>query len=149
VPLTLSGEDALFRTLSGVATPTRVHHGKICFEEASLFTHKGLSGPAILQISSYWRPGDVIEVDFLPDLDAPALLRDAKRSAPRLTLRGLLARQLPARLAEALADRLALDPPLADLPDKSLIAAGAQLARWRFRPTGSEGFTGGLALAHI
>jgi predicted Rossmann fold flavoprotein len=140
VPLTLSGEDALFRELSGVATATRVHHGKTLFEEASLFTHKGLSGPAILQISSYWRPGEEITVDYLPGADARTLLLDAKRATPQATLRSTLNRHLPARLADALADRLALPGRLADMPDKALIDAAEHLQAWRFHPSGSEGF---------
>jgi predicted Rossmann fold flavoprotein len=140
VPLTLSGEDALFRELSGVAAPTRVHHGNMRFEEASLFTHKGLSGPAILQISSYWRPGEAIGIDFFVGTDAKQILLDAKRAAPQATLRSVLKARLPARLAEALADRLDLPGRLADMPDKLLSAAAQQLTDWRFRPSGSEGF---------
>lgn len=140
VPLTLSGGDALFRELSGVATATRVRHGKTQFEEASLFTHKGLSGPAILQISSYWRPGEEIAVDYLPGANARTLLLDTKRANPQATLRSTLNRHLPARLADALADRLALPGRLADLPDKALIDAAEHLQAWRFHPNGSEGF---------
>jgi predicted Rossmann fold flavoprotein len=140
VPLTLSGEDILFRELSGVATPTRVRHGKTSFEEASLFTHKGLSGPAILQISSYWRPGDAIGIDFFSGHDSGAMLREAKRSSPQATLRSSLSRHLPARLADALADRLALPGRLADMPDKALNEAGQKLNAWQFRPSGCEGF---------
>ena len=81
VPLTLGGDDVLFRTLSGVAAPVEVRCGKAAFREAALFTHRGLSGPAILQISSYWRHGEPIAVDFLPDAP-PGWLRDAKRGTP-------------------------------------------------------------------
>jgi predicted Rossmann fold flavoprotein len=140
VPLTLSGEDALFRELSGVATQTRVRHGKISFEEASLFTHKGLSGPAILQISSYWRPGADIGIDFFVGVDAQRLLLDAKRTSPQATLRSLLNRHLPARLAEALADRLSLPGRLADMQDKMMVEAAQRLNDWSFRPSGCEGF---------
>jgi predicted Rossmann fold flavoprotein len=140
VPLTLSGEDALFRELSGVAAHTRVRHGNTRFEEASLFTHKGLSGPAILQISSYWRPGEEIGIDFLAGDDAKQLLLDAKRASPQTTLRSLLKSRLPARLAEALDDRLALPGRLADMPDKKVSQAAARLTDWRFCPSGSEGF---------
>jgi predicted Rossmann fold flavoprotein len=140
VPLTLSGKDALFRELSGVAAQTLVRHGKISFEEASLFTHKGLSGPAILQISTYWRPGETIGIDFFASVDAKSLLLDAKRASPQATLRSLLNRHLPARLAEALADRLSLPGRLADMPDKIMGEAAQRLNDWTFRPSGCEGF---------
>jgi predicted Rossmann fold flavoprotein len=140
VPLTLGGEDLLFRDLSGVAAPTRVSCGKTKFEEASLFTHRGLSGPAILQISSYWRHGDSIGIDFLPGENAANMLLAAKRATPRATIRSTLAAHLPARLAEALTARLNLGRNLADLPDKVLSTAGARLSDWRFTPNGTEGF---------
>ena len=140
VPLTLGGGDVLFRDLSGVAAPTRVTCGKAAFDEASLFTHRGLSGPAILQISSYWRHGQPLAIDFLPGADSAALLIAAKRSRPRTTLRNVLSDHLPARLAEALAARLALPGNLADQSDRSLIAAGQSLSAWSFRPNGTEGF---------
>ena len=144
VPLTLGGDDVLFRELSGVAAPTRVTCGKARFDEASLFTHRGLSGPAILQISSYWRHGDPLAIDFLPGADIAALLHDAKRSRPRASLRSVLTDHLPTRLAEALAarltGRLALAGNLADQPDRALAAAGAMLAAWPFHPNGTEGF---------
>ncbi|HRE34544.1 MAG TPA: aminoacetone oxidase family FAD-binding enzyme, partial [Sphingopyxis terrae] len=89
VPLTLGGDDVLFRDLSGVATPVEAHAGKAAFREAALFTHKGLSGPAILQISSYWRSGDPVTIDFLPAA-APGWLIDAKRARPRATLAATL-----------------------------------------------------------
>ena len=93
VPLTLSGEDALFRDLSGVAAEVEARCGGAAFREAALFTHRGLSGPAILQVSSYWRRGEPVGIDFLPDRDAGlAGRRQAQRSARR-RLRALLARR--------------------------------------------------------
>jgi predicted Rossmann fold flavoprotein len=140
VPLTLGGEDVLFRELSGVAAPTIVRCGKTRFEEASLFTHRGLSGPAILQISSYWRHGESIGINFLPGEDAAAMILAAKRAKPRATLRSTLSDYLPARLAEALAERLALPGNLADQSDRALMAAGQRLSDWTFTPNGTEGF---------
>jgi len=125
--------------LSGVAAPVEVRCGKAAFREAALFTHRGLSGPAILQISSYWRHGDAIEVDFLPDTPR-GWLRNAKRDTPRASVRRALAARLPDRLAETLADRLALDKSLADTPDRRLEAAEARLTAWTFHPNGTEGF---------
>ncbi|UNU43575.1 NAD(P)/FAD-dependent oxidoreductase [Sphingopyxis sp. YF1] len=154
VPLTLGGDDVLFRDLSGVATPVEARAGKAAFREAALFTHKGLSGPAILQISSYWRHGEAVTIDFLPDA-APGWLADTKRMRPRTTLRAALGVQLPDRLAETLADRLALPGELGALTDRKLAEAEARLARWAFHPNGTEGFAkaevtvGGISTAGL
>ncbi len=139
VPLTLGGEDVLFRALSGVAAPVEARANKAAFREAALFTHRGLSGPAILQVSSYWRPGDAVTIDFLPD-HSPDWLITAKRETPRATVKGVLGGALPARLAETLAERLDLPGELANLPDRKLESAARQLAAWTFVPNGSEGF---------
>ncbi|HEY6817179.1 MAG TPA: NAD(P)/FAD-dependent oxidoreductase [Croceibacterium sp.] len=154
VPLTLSGEDVLFRELSGVATEVIARCGQAAFREAALFTHRGLSGPAILQVSSYWRRGNPIEIDFLPD--APGgWLREAKQHNPRATLRSTLRAALPDRLADALSDRLGLEGPLANVTDAALQGAEARLAAWEFRPNGSEGFAkaevtaGGISTAEL
>jgi predicted Rossmann fold flavoprotein len=154
VPLTLSRDEALFQALSGVSTEVVATAGTASFREAALFTHRGLSGPAVLQISSYWRPSEPIEIDFLPDA-GPGWLREAKRTTPRATLKTALARRLPERLAEALAERLALAGELANLPDRKLERAERHLAQWRFAPTGTEGFAkaevtvGGIATAGL
>ena len=154
VPLTLGGEDVLFRALSGVAAPVEARCGKTAFREAALFTHRGLSGPAILQISSYWRPGETVAIGFLPDRADDWLLA-AKRAQPRTTLKKLLSEALPARLADTLAERLGLDGELANMPDRKLAAAAQRLARWTFVPNGSEGFAkaevtaGGIAAASL
>ena len=140
VPLTLGGDDVLFRELSGVSAEVVAKHGKATFREAALFTHRGLSGPAVLQISSYWRPGDQVEIDFLPSQDATQLLMSEKRARPRATLRSTLDRVLPARLAEALSSKLALSGNLADQSDRKLAEAGALLDSWPFLPNGSEGY---------
>ena len=138
VPLTLGGEETLFRSLSGVAADVVARCGKTAFREAALFTHKGLSGPAILQISSYWRHGESIGIDFLPDL-APNWLAEAKRAKPRAALRNTLSSHLPARLAETLADRLGMEGELGTMTDKRLDEAARRLADWRFTPNGTEG----------
>ncbi len=154
VPLTLGGEEALFRSLSGVATEVVARTGKTAFREAALLTHRGLSGPAILQISSYWRHGESIGLDFLPD-QAAGWLRDAKRARPRATMRSALGGLLPDRLAEALAERLELVGELANLPDRALETAERRIADWRFTPNGTEGFAkaevtvGGIATAGL
>jgi len=139
VPLTLSDEDLLFRNLSGVSAEVVARAGKTAFREAALFTHRGLSGPAILQISSYWRSGEEIGIDFLPDHAAGWALA-AKRARPRTHFHTLLGELLPGRLAEALARKIGLWSELANIPDDKLRDAERRLADWRFRPNGSEGF---------
>lgn len=140
VPFTLGGDEILFRELSGVAAQTKVRCGRTEFEEASLFTHRGLSGPAILQISSYWRHGDSIEIDFLPDLDCAELLLKAKLHSPKSTVRSTLSEKLPNRLVDALVDQLGIKGNLADAPDRVLSSAGRKLGSWTFHPSGTEGF---------
>ncbi|KPF64798.1 NAD(P)/FAD-dependent oxidoreductase [Porphyrobacter sp. AAP60] len=158
VPLTLGGEDALFRELSGVAAPVLARagsgKGRAEFAEAALFTHKGLSGPAILQVSSYWRHGEEVGITFLPAAASDWLIA-AKRDRPRTHLRTLLREALPARLADALADRLGLERELGNLSDKELRAAQSLLSDWRFAPNGTEGLAkaevtaGGIATAEL
>ena len=154
VPLTLSGEDVLFRDLAGVATQVDAGCGIARFREAALFTHRGLSGPAILQVSSYWRRGDTIEIDFLPST-ASGWLLEAKRRNPRATMRGVLRSVLPDRLAHALSERLAVEGPLANLTDAALRQAEVRLASWPFHPNGTEGFAkaevtvGGVSTAEL
>ena len=143
VPLTLGGNDVLFRDLSGVSASVRARSGRgkaaASFEEAALFTHRGLSGPAILQASSYWRAREEVGIDFLPHAPGDWLI-EAKRDRPRATLRAVLRDHLPGRLADALDERLGLERELGNVPDKDLRAAAARLADWRFTPTGTEGF---------
>ena len=154
VPLTLGGEDVLFRELSGVAAEVVARCGKAAFREAALFTHRGLSGPAILQVSSYWKRGEAVEIDFLPDRAASWLV-EAKRTAPRARLSKLLGEALPARLAAALRERLGLDGEIGQLGDKALNAAAQRLGHWGFVPNGSEGFAkaevaaGGISTAEL
>ena len=139
VPLTLGGEEVLFRELSGVATEVVARAGKTSFREAALFTHKGLSGPAILQASSYWRHGEAVGINFLPSLAANWAI-EAKRLRPRVHFHSVLGELLPGRLAETLAKRIGLWGEFANLPDRKLEAAGQRLADWRFHPNGTEGF---------
>ena len=154
VPLTLGGEEVLFREISGVSAPVVATANKASFAEAALFTHRGLSGPAILQASSYWRPGDPVTVDFLPGR-APGWLLDAKRENPRATLKSVLRDALADRLADILAERIGLAVELGNASDKALQAAEEQLRRWTFHPNGSEGFAkaevtvGGISTAEL
>jgi predicted Rossmann fold flavoprotein len=139
VPLTFDDDLlTLMRPLSGVAVDTEVSHGAQRFREAALFTHRGLSGPAILQISSWWRNGSIV-LNLLPDLDAAAFLLDRKRSRAKAEVHTVLAEQLPQRLAQALtADTEGLR--LADVPDRALHDLARKLQAWTLTPTGTEGF---------
>ncbi|MBK6296952.1 MAG: NAD(P)/FAD-dependent oxidoreductase [Sphingomonadales bacterium] len=139
VPFTLGPDDALFTSLSGVSADVIARTGKTAFREAALFTHRGLSGPAILQVSSYWRHRDPVEIDFLPD-QLDGWLRALKRDNARLTLRRALSDRLPDRLAQALADRIGATGELGEEKDAALAQVERQLARWPFHPNGTEGF---------
>ena len=154
VPLTLAGEDALFTELSGVSAEVVARCGKSAFREAALFTHRGLSGPAVLQVSSYWQRGDEVGFDFLPDASHDWLL-EAKRQRPRSTLAKTLAEHLPERLAQRLSERLGIGTELSNQSDKALREAQTRLSNWRFQPNGSEGFAkaevtaGGISTAEL
>ncbi|MDT0508372.1 NAD(P)/FAD-dependent oxidoreductase [Novosphingobium sp. MMS21-SN21R] len=139
VPFTLGEDEALFRSLSGLSAEVIARAGKAAFREAALFTHRGLSGPAMLQVSSYWEHRTPIHVDFLPDAAGDWLL-DEKRNRPRATLRSVLGRRLPERLADTLADRIGLEGELSNCRDAALRTAQDQLARWEFTPNGTEGY---------
>ncbi len=152
VPFTLGADEALFRELSGVSAEVVVRWNKVRFREAALFTHRGLSGPAMLQISSYWQHRTPIGVNFLPDA-AQGWLTDLKRARPKLALHNALA--LPDRLTSALLDRTGIGGELAGLTDKALRALESKLADWQFMPSGTEGFAkaevtaGGISTADL
>ena len=141
VPLTFeTGALEKLKELSGIATDAIVSHGKTAFEEALLFTHRGLSGPAILQISSYWREGDAIAVDLLPHQHAGELLRAARKATPKVQLQTVLGGLLPRKLAQLLGDELDLPGMIGDFSDKKLAAVEAMLKAWTLKPVGSEGY---------
>jgi predicted Rossmann fold flavoprotein len=155
VPLTLAPPDNPFRELTGVATEVVASAAEgPAFREAALFTHRGLSGPAVLQVSSYWRSGQPLAFDFLPDASS-GWLREAKHADPRGSLRRQLEQRLPKRLAEALSAALVIDGPLSGVSDKRLAAAEEALRAWRLQPNGSEGFAkaevtvGGVSTAEL
>lgn len=129
--------------LSGLAVHAGVRaHGQ-SFVDDMLFTHRGLSGPAILQLSSYWREGDMLEIDLLPAIDVCEMLLSAKRTRPKLLLRTLLAEYLPKKLVlmlESLWWRTAAEKPLAEWQDKLLSAIADNLAHWIIKPAGTEGY---------
>ncbi len=141
VPLTF-GDDLLARLkpLAGVSTDAVVAHGRTRFREGLLFTHRGLSGPSILQISSYWREGDEITVSLAPDADVFEALRAARAENGRQAVHTALSRLIPRRLAESVAEREAVSGNLADLSDKALRRLDQAVNGWRVRPAGSEGY---------
>ena len=138
VPLTFS--DKRFAPLSGIAVPARVSNARASFDEAVLFTHRGLSGPAILQISSYWREGEAITLDLDPDGVLLTALRNQRQREGRRQLSTELARHLPAKLADHLAGMLGVKGKLADQSDTALTALVDHLRDWQLIPNGSEGY---------
>ncbi len=141
VPLTFSDFDLrLMRPLSGVAVDAIASCGAGAFRENLLFTHRGLSGPAILQASSYWRPGDEIRIDLLPGMDATKFLLERKQARPRAEAKTVLGEVLSKCLADALAERHLPSRPLGEIADHDLARLGEALNRWRLVPSGSEGY---------
>jgi predicted Rossmann fold flavoprotein len=136
VPLTLGAE--AFRGISGVSCPVTAHAGGAAFAEAALFTHRGLSGPAILQASSYWTPGTPIVLELIAN--AEEILSDARQRSPRSRLRFVLSEHLPDRLAEVLAERIGLKRESGNTSDAELQRAVDTLRTLTFHPTGTGGF---------
>jgi predicted Rossmann fold flavoprotein len=138
------GDDlrGLCNALTGVSVDAIATCGRTSFRESLLFTHRGFSGPAILQISSYWKNGGPILLDLAPAINAENFLRDRKRIRPKAELKTVLAEVLPHRLAEAIAKETnATDPEMANLPDRLLGAIARRLQRWEVRPVDSEGWS--------
>lgn len=131
VPLTLKVPE-----LSGVSLEVVTRLGRASFREAMLFTHRGLSGPAILQISSYWQSGQEITIDLLPDVDAASFLKERKRTRPKAELRTVLTEVLPQRLAQ----HLAIEGTMANVRDRDFDALAERLKAWKIVPTGTEGY---------
>jgi predicted Rossmann fold flavoprotein len=141
VPLKVTAETLeLCKTLTGVSVDAIASCGRDSFRENILFTHRGLSGPAILQISSYWREGDTLSLDLTPSLDIEKFLADRKRTRPKAELKTVLAEVLPTRLAHALASDAASNLSIANVPDRSLSELAQRLKRWQLKPAGSEGW---------
>ncbi len=141
VPLTF--EPVMTETLkelSGVSTLADVAHGKTSFREALLFTHRGLSGPAILQISSFWREGEEITVNLAPDVNALDVLRAARQSTGKQAPQTALARFLPKALAQSITANTGAANTLADNSETKLVKLAEAVNSWRIKPTGSEGY---------
>ena len=142
VPLTFQPDLLeLTKPLSGIAVdPARISCGKTSFDEAMLFTHRGLSGPAILQISSYWENGDAISVNLRPHQNVFQVLKDRRQHQGKKMLRTILADMLPQRLADMIATLTGIDGPIGDLSDRKLQAVTSAISEWRVKPAGSEGY---------
>lgn len=131
--------DGLFAGLAGVSTPVAVSCGEGYFREQMLFTHRGLSGPAMLQISSYWQKGAAVQIDLLPGQDALTWLQALQKQRPKAELKTVLAEVLPNRLAQRLCETLFPNRPLGQYGDKLLQSIAQQLQAWELTPAGTEG----------
>lgn len=138
VPLTFS--DDRFKPLAGVSAPARVSANGVSFDEAILFTHRGLSGPAVLQASSYWREGDHIAIDLAPDVNLFEALKHQRRIDGRKALTTVLGQHLPGRLVSHLSETLPQTGNIGDQSDAALQAICDALHRWTLTPSGSEGY---------
>jgi predicted Rossmann fold flavoprotein len=150
VPLTFTDDlKQPLKTLSGVSTDVRVTHETTGFDEALLFTHRGLSGPAILQISSYWQPGETISVDFAPGVDIVSILREARDTRPKQSPEAFLHTYLPGRLAEFMISDIP-EKRLADLSNAALKRFSQKISNWTVKPAGNEGYrTAEVALGGV
>lgn len=156
VPLTLEPTQLeKLSALSGIAVPAEISHGKTSFNEALLFTHRGLSGPSILQISSYWREGDEISLKMEPDLDILGHLKAAKKTNGRQSAQTALGEILPKRLAQHVVERAGVTGNIGDMSDKTLGVLTAAVQEWSIKPSGSEGYRtaevtlGGVDTTHL
>ena len=156
VPFTFGGADReKYEGLAGVAALVTAETGGAAFREKLLFTHRGLSGPAILQVSSYWQPGRAVAIDLLPGVDLAALLRDRRLERDRSEARTIVSRFLPKRLADRWFELYAPSRPAAALSDREIEAISGCFHRWEFQPAGTEGYekaevtAGGVDTAEI
>ena len=138
VPLTFT--DERFKPLAGTALPARITANGTSFDEAMLFTHRGLSGPAILQVSSYWKDGDVITTNLIPQTDLLGHLKAARQTDGRKALTTVIGQVLPSKLANYLADQIDMSGTVADQSDAKLQTLCEALQNWVQVPTGSEGY---------
>ena len=138
VPFTFA--DRRFADISGVSTPTIARADGPAFDAPTLFTHRGLSGPAMLQISSYWQDGQDIEIDLMPGHDIPSMIHAARQDRGRQQVGTILADALPARLVAHLSADLRLERRIADMSRVDCDDLSTALHKWRLRPGGTEGY---------
>ena len=142
VPLTFD-EELLSKTkeLSGISVDAKVHAGKGSFAEGLLFTHKGLSGPSILQVSSYWQDNTAVTVDMLPSEQIEDVLKKAKNGSPKKKIQNIIAQYLPQRLADMITDtHNVTGKNMADLSDKTITSLAQNINAWKIIPNGTEGY---------
>ncbi len=141
VPFTLQADDKeKYALLSGIAVPCLISNQKLSFKENILFTHRGLSGPAVLQISSYWQPGETVWVNFLPDFDVSKALKNKRSNKIKLQLKNVLAEWLPKRLVNLLVYPILLSQSLQQLSDKQIDEIAKLIEHWEIKPNGTEGY---------
>lgn len=156
VPLTFSADLLeMCKSLSGLSVEASVTCGKTCFAEGLLFTHRGLSGPSILQISSYWAEGQDIIVDLCPTTDALEFLKNKKESHPKQDIQNIVSDILPKRLAHAICERNNIVGRIAELPNTAIEKIAHAINQWTLRPSGTEGYRtaevtlGGVSTAEL
>ena len=156
VPFTWKESDKPFATLSGIALPVTVSNDRISFSNQMLFTHRGLSGPAILQISNYWQMSEAVDIDLLPAENILNILQELRQSSPKLQLKTVLSRYLPKKLVELWFEQhLLKDQVIAQLSKAELQHLDQFIHHWQFIPNGTEGYRtaevtmGGIDTDHI
>ncbi|RUR11907.1 NAD(P)/FAD-dependent oxidoreductase [Legionella sp. km772] len=141
VPFTLDvKEKECYSSLSGIGIDSHVRNKRIQFREHSLFTHRGLSGPAMLQLSSYWYPGETIEINLLPDQDLDALLKEARLAHPHKQVNSFLFSYLPKRVIDVFIPAILAEKKLADLSNRDCSLLTQILQQWTIKPNGTEGY---------
>ncbi|MCW8886768.1 MAG: NAD(P)/FAD-dependent oxidoreductase [Motiliproteus sp.] len=141
VPFTLKPKDLeRFKPLSGIAIEARIHCNGRAFRENVLFTHRGFSGPAVLQVSNYWKPGQSIEIDLFPHIDLNEWLQEQRQNRPRAELRNILGETLTKRLAQTLCQWWQCDQPIGQFSESELKAVATKFQRWLLVPAGTEGY---------
>ena len=156
VPFTWKESDKPFATLSGIALPVTASNDRISFSNQMLFTHRGLSGPAMLQISNYWQMGEAVDIDLLPAENILNILQELRQSSPKLQLKTVLSRYLPKKLVELWFEQhLLKDQVIAQLSKAELQHLDQFIHHWQFIPNGTEGYRtaevtmGGIDTDHI
>ncbi|WP_415901105.1 NAD(P)/FAD-dependent oxidoreductase [Neptuniibacter sp. QD48_11] len=141
VPFTLQPkEKEVLKELSGVSHKVKATIGKTSFVESMLFTHRGLSGPAILQISSYWQPGGEVEIDLFPEFDLLAWLKDQREARPKAEITTIMAQQMSKRMAQILCQLFGFSGIMGNQSNKDLDAINSAYREWKIKPSGTEGY---------
>ena len=141
VPLTLQPRDKeRLSPLAGISVKARVRTGSVDFEEQLLFTHRGLSGPVILQASSYWQPGTALTIDLLPNEDVVQWLETAQNNRPKCHLKSVLAKRFPKRLIQVLLNEKQLSRPLGAMTRQEIQITADRIHEWKIQPAGTEGY---------